>query len=260
MTGDDGREYSAGGPVVILTYPYSGSEVLTELLSASRHLACTSETGLLPTCQAAMRTWQAAEGRPAQSQLAIKSVRSLASAIITVIQAEAGARRWCETAFAQPAAASTFLQLFPTTTFLCLHSSLPRLLSEATARHPWGLGGTVFWQHALPHPGNGAATIAAYWASRTESLLTFEDEHPSSCVRLRQEDLIAEPAGTGRDVFERLGLDYADLRLLRRPAEPVQARTDPAHNGQRDFPADQIPENLLAKINELQARLQNSSP
>jgi hypothetical protein len=136
-TSEDSR-----GPVVVLSYAGAGAELLTRILSVSRSLACTSGTGLLPLCHSAAMTWQRAERRENDlSPLAVKSVRSLASMIIAVIQAQTGASRWCETALAPSAAAGTFLRLFPSTAFLCLHRRLSSVLSESLLAYPWGLGG-----------------------------------------------------------------------------------------------------------------------
>jgi len=238
----------------VLTYAHAGAELLTQALSASTSLACTSGTGLLPVCHAAVSTWQRLENRDGvPSALGIKSVRELARTMVTVIQAGAGASRWCETAITSAAAAGTFLQLFPTATFLCHHRSLRGVIAEGLRAYPWGLGGSPFWSYSGAHPGNNVATIAAYWAACTESLLEFQARHPQSCLRIRREDIIAAPDRAIGDVYLHLGLDTRDLAVMHQPREqsPTVSETSP----DPQVPADQIPPWLLSKINDMHTRL-----
>jgi hypothetical protein len=242
------------GPVIVLTYPHSGAEMLTHALSASRSLACTSGTGLVPLCHVAAAVWRQAEGHGASSALAITSIRTLANTMITVILAQAGAARWCETAFGHPAAAVTFLEVFPDATFVCLHRSLPGVLADGSAAYPWGLGDSPFWPYSAAHPGNNAATIAAYWAASTEPLLAFEAQHARSCLRVRNEDLAADPDRHVARIYLRLGLDIRDLHALPQPRHDREMDHLAVHPNLL-APADKIPAELLAKINELHSEL-----
>lgn len=245
-------------PIVILTYPHAGTELLTQLLSASPSLTCTSATGLLPVCHDALNTWRQAEGRSGPpSALAAKSVRTLAATIIAVIQAREGKPRWCEVAYADPEIAQAFLRIFPDTTFLCLFRSMNQVLTEAIHAHPWGLGGTPLWAHAAAHPGNNAAAIAAYWTARTQALLEFESDHPGSCLRVRHEDLAADPQGQATVIFATLGLNDSQPAIRHEPlalAPPTAHGTDAAA-GHPTLPDNLIPPPLLARAGELHAAL-----
>lgn len=248
-----GARMELASPVVVITYPHSGAQLLTDMLAGSRSLACTSATGLLPLCHEAIGAWQQAEGRNGPpSPLAIKSVRSLVTTICLVIQAHAGARRWCETAFTSAEVARAFLRIFPDTTFLCFHRSLNGVFGEAIRDYPWGLGDSPFWAFSGGHPGNNAATIAAYWAARTESLLDLEAGNPDSCLRVRHEDLAVDRARQAREISEALGLDPNELAGLPEPEPPQPAA--PA-----DFrpavPVNRVPPGLLTRIRDLHARL-----
>jgi hypothetical protein len=244
-------------PVVVWTYALSGAELLIPMLSASGTLACTSATGLLPLCHEAIGTWQQVEGRDGPpSQLAITSVRTLATSMITVIQACTGATRWCETAFASTEVARTFLQVFPATKILCLHRSLRGVFGEAARSYPWGLGGSPLWPFAVGHPGNNAATIASYWANRTQDLLDFEAAYPGSSLRVRYEDLADDPDQQANEILAALGLDQGERTVWSEPSLPeaspeVITAPDP---GLR-IPADRIPPPLLAIIHDLHATL-----
>lgn len=248
----------SSAPIIVLTYAHTGTGLLSQLLSASPRLACTSATGLLPVCHDAISAWQQAEGRTGRpSALAIKSVRTLATAMITVIQACHGARRWCEIAYSGPEVAETFLQVFPAVRFLCLYRSMPGVLSEAVGAYPWGLGDSPFWAYSSSHPGNNVATIAAYWTVRSQALLDFESSHPGSCIRVRYEDLADDSGRRAAGIFDALGLDDGELARLREPARKGQYGTHEAalDTGESQFPVDRIPLALRSRAAEVSARL-----
>lgn len=244
------------GPVIVLTYAHSGAMNLMQALSTSRSLACTAGTGLLPLCDTAAATWQRVENRGAPaSPLALQSIRTLVATMTAVIQAGAGASRWCETAFVAPAAAETFLRIFPDTAFLCLHRSLRGVLAEAAAAYPWGLGGSPFWPYSAAHPGNNAETIGSYWAACAGQLLDFEASHPSSCLRVRYEDILADPHRRVDDILAHLGVSTRD------PMAPGGLPGLPGLTGQPDpgpeppLPTERMSPELLTQLRELHARL-----
>jgi hypothetical protein len=247
MTGN-----AAGGPVVVLSYPHAGAQLLGDALAANPGLACTTGTGVLPLCHSALAAWQAMEGRNAPpSALAVRSVRAMLDGMVTVARARSGAARWCEVAFASREAAETFLLIFPATTFVCLHRALPSLVSEAARLYPWGLGGTPFWPYAGPHLGNNLATIAAYWVASTEPLLEFEARHADRTLRMRYEDLAAD-AGRMADVvcgFAGLAPTGPRLAGISSPA------ASPAGIDLADSLPRQLPGQLRSRIDALNARL-----
>jgi hypothetical protein len=247
----EASQRSRSGPVIILTYAHAGAEQLSGSLAQSAPLACTTSTGILPLCDMAAAVWRKIENRgTAPSALAVKSIRALATTMMATIQSADGSHRWCETALTAPAAAGTFLQIFPETTFLCFHRSLEGVLGEAMATYPAGLGGSPFWRYSGGHPGNNVATIAAYWAACTEALLDFEDQHPRSCLRVRREDLATGHHHQLRRVLTYLGLDdHGQPPLTLTTIIPDLTEATLA------MLTRHIPAQLLAKVNELHARL-----
>jgi hypothetical protein len=252
---------SAHEVIIILTYPHAGDQQLRDVLSANQSVTCTCSTGLLPLCHSAMTTWQNVEARnTVPSQVAIKSVRSLVSTMLAVIRSGTGATRYCETAYATPAVAESFLRVFADTTFICLHRRLLAVLGEAAAAYPWGLGGSPFWYYSGSHPGNNLATIAAYWIAHTRELLDFEAAHPQSCVRLRYEDLDTYPPGNKAELFARLGLGADRISFPYSPNDQQQAVTTSRGDGldpqlSLNTPLERIPPALRTQVNDLQGRL-----
>lgn len=238
-----GREQ---GPVIVLAYPGSGAGDLHHLLGRSKDLCCTSGTGLLPLCEVAAATWRRIDGRDgALAPLALASIRALAGGLISVAQATRGGSRWCEIAFSPPDGAEVFLQLYPAVRVLCLHRSCAEVVQAGVLAHPWGIAGTAFAAFAPAFPASPAAAIAAFWASRTEQLLHFEDAHPGSSMRVRHEGLAGEPDQAAAAISAFLDLDL--------PRAGILARDDqPALDGLGKLDAGQIPPPLLARVNELQ--------
>ncbi len=252
----EASRWGRNGPIIVLAYPHSGAGLLQEMLAENRSLTCTSGTGVVPLCRAALGTWRVVDGNTAPSPLAIKSVRALAGTLITAIQAGAGSSRWCEVASAAPEAADDFLEVFPETAFVCLHRGLPGVLAEGMAAYPWGLGGSPFWPFAASYPGNSVAAIAAYWAVWTEQLIDFEARHHARCIRVRCEDLSVDADRVADAVFGFLGLDagvpYVPRSHVARCKEGDGARIAGALR--------HLPDTLRQKVSEMNARLGYSSP
>lgn len=241
-------------PVIVLTYPHAGAELLAGGLAASRTLTVTSATGILPLCHDAIAAWQQVDRRAGPpSPLAIKSVRTLAATLITTIQAQTGGPRWCEIAYSSPAAAGTFLRIVPGTTFLCLHRDLNGVFADALQANPWGLGDSVLWPYAADHPGNHVATIAAYWVDRTQALLEFEEAHPESCVRVRYEGLVEDPEPVIAAALKTIGVEVDDLQAIRLPASEREAVGQAG--AYPELPYDWMPPGLEDRIRELRTEL-----
>jgi len=241
------------GPVIVLTYAHSGFGLLRSLLARHPDLACTSGTGVLPLCEQAAAAWRTADGQAAgpPPPLAAASIRNLVGTIITAVLCAEGKRRWCEISTAEPAAAKTFLQLFPATRVLCLHRSCPDVVYAAVHASPWGPAGPAIAPFVSAHPASAAAALTAYWTARAGRLLAFERAHPGACHRVRYEDL-SGGSGSGLDAF--LGLDDPV------PVEPGRADASAAtptdaHDPPAGFPVGQIPPGLLEQANSLMVEL-----
>lgn len=245
---------AGNGPVIVLSYAYSGADHVQNALAAGAELACTSGTGIIPLCSAAAETWRRIEGQHGAglSRLAAGSIRVLATVQVTMILASAGQSRWCELASVAPAAAEPFLQLFPQARFVCVYRSCPDVIRAGVQASPWGLHGQSFAPYLLAHSGNSVAALAAYWANSTEQLLSFEQANREASLRIRYEDVAAFPDQALRTVRAELklsdkGNDSTNLarRMLAQPdpIPPVQV------------PAELIPEPLRQRISDLHAKL-----
>jgi hypothetical protein len=245
-------------PVIVLTYAHAGSERLQHRLASRSTLACTSGTGLLPLLEQAATTWRGIDGHGGPlSPLAASSLRAMADAMITSILFRTGETRWCEIAQAPAMYAGTFLKLYDTAKFVCLHRNCPDVIRAGVQANPWGLADSPFGPFAAAYPGSSVAAIAAYWAAFTESLLEFEAAHPRACHRVRYEDLVDDPHDVTDRISAFLGLGPDDAPAPGRPGDDaVPAGTrDLAPDAGSRVPTSKIPQPLEARVNELLVRL-----
>jgi hypothetical protein len=237
-------------PIIVLTFPHSGSEALSDLLASSGAISCTARTGLLPMCQSVASTWQRLNQRHELTALAVSSIRALVTSMAITHAADSGASRWCETSVNGPVPAATFLKAFPKTSFICLHRRCDEAISAALRGHSQGSAETAAWPGLPVDQENSLAALCMFWAESTRALLDFQRAHPQSSLPLRREDLDAGEPGQLNRVWSFLGLDAPDstIRPRRHPA-PVQSAA------RIEFSADRLPSRLRTLINDLHAEL-----
>jgi hypothetical protein len=257
----DRPDPGSAAPVILLTYAYAGGGQVQELLDRDPSLACTAGTGILATCHQAAMTWRLIEGLDEDeplSRLALASVRALATGMLTTITARVGVPRWCETVTVEPDSAQTFLELFPGTRFICVHRACPDVIFAITRASPWGLADRGFAAYTVTHPASTVAALAAWWADYAGALLGFEQAHPQACLRVRYEDIFAEPDATNSAIRTFLQLDRGSATPgLATPTEPPAPPRDdlgPPGCGAQ-MPAAQLQPQLAARINAIQQLL-----
>jgi len=254
------RQAPADGPIVVLTYSFSGWRRLQAVLERVPELACTAGTGVLGMCDMAARAWVNVEEGDGEhlSSLAARSIRAMVIAMMTVmVTRSSGARRWCETATAEPAAAETFLRIVPGTQFLCLHRSCPDVVRAVLGSSPWGIIGGPFTPYLQAYPANAAAAIAACWADSAGQLLDFESRHPGSALRVRYEDLAGDLAATSQAISDFTGMTPASA--VPRPAGDDlpggAAGGDDSAGPDAGFPVAELPPQLIHRISHLHEQL-----
>lgn len=247
----------ATAPVIVLTYGFAGGRKMLDLLEREPDLACTTGTGILPACSALADAWSQAEDRQGKpvSALAASSIRSVVGGMLTIIIARTGRRRWCETAAAEPAAAETFLTVFPETRFLCLHRACPDVVYAAVKASPWGVSGPGFAAHLAAQPSSTAAALAAWWAGHAGWVAEFENRNPQACMRVRYEDLALSPGSTASAIRDFLGLAPGpdDGGIPGPGGQPPTGADAPGCGA--DFPVGQLPPRLVDQVNALHERL-----
>ena len=239
------------GPVIMLSYAYSGAEHVQRALAAGTELACTSGTGIIPQCGLAAEAWRRIEDNDPGAM--VSTVRGLVTAQVTAILASAGKSRWCELSIASPAVTQPFLQIFPHTAFICVHRRCLDVIRTWIHASPWGLQGQGMAPYLVSHPGNSVAALAAYWATSTEELLTFEQASSRSTLRVRYEDIATRPGEVVATARAWLGLSGSTGDSLLEQADPPE----PTAPGGDEVPVEWIPAPLRRRVNILNAELGN---
>lgn len=246
----------ASGPVLVLTYGFAGGQRLQDLLRSEPTLGCTTRTGILSAALNAAEAWSRAEDSVGDqmSALAASSVKALITPMLAIIRARTGGTRWCETA-TDSFAAAVFLRFFPDTRVICLHRACPDVAYAVLAANPWGICGPVYARHLAAYPASTAAALAAWWVDQAGPLADFEAGHPHACMRVRYEDIVADPGQALTAIRGFIGLEPASAI----PAANATAWTPsagPAAPGcGADFPADQLPPQLASQVDALHVRL-----
>src|ERR1700759_3064019 len=204
----------ADEPVLVLTCGRSGSTLLRFILDAHPKLACPPEPRIADLCAQMGTTWNLLEGppaaaRPGLSGLATKSVRNWVTTAFGTYLIQAGKSRWCEKSIGAADSAGRFLTLFPKTRFICLYPDCLDVIDSVLEACPFGLRGYGLEQFAAAHVGNSVAAVADYWGTHTRSIIDFEKQHPDQCVRVRYEDLVADPDAESTRIFTFLGEEPA---------------------------------------------------
>jgi hypothetical protein len=197
-------------PVVVLTCARSGSTLLRFLLDSHPELACPPETGVVDMCTRLGVVSMLLDGppagpRPGLTGLAAASIRSWVSVTFGTYLMRAEKARWCDKSLGSAESAHRFLDLFPETKFVCLYRHCTDVIDSFLEACPFGLRGYGIDPFAAAHPGNSVAAVADYWVTHTRAIIEFEQAHPDHCLRLRYEDLVADPEGQADRLFAFLG-------------------------------------------------------
>jgi sulfotransferase family protein len=264
-----GPELRTDEPVIVLTCARSGSTLLRFVLDSHPALACPAETAIVDLCsRMGILAELLASGDPAAMPAAADATRTWVRAMFGAYLSRAGKSRWCEKSLGSAAAAEEFIGLFPKARFICLYRSSMDVVDSVHEACPWGLHGYGLEPFAAAHSGNTVAAVADYWVCQTRPILEFEQAHPEICLRVRYEDLTAEPAATARRIFAFLGEPDAPVvaagflterRDLSGPAdhkiwETTRVHADSVGRGIR-VPVAAVPPAILALVNELHGEL-----
>jgi hypothetical protein len=133
---------------------------------------------------------------------------------------------------------------------------------------PWGLSGYGFDAYIAATPGNAVTALASFWTDNVRATLAVEERFPDACLRLRYEDLVADPEATAAAAFEFLGVParpgiaeacFSAERERFGPADykiwyTSQITSDSVGRGW-SVPSGMIAPQLLEVMNELSGRL-----
>ncbi len=206
-----------GDPVFVLCNGRSGSTLLRFLLDAHPDLACPPETNLPGLCVQLATVWSLIEAAPLSANrgdeppdippAAIAGVRDTLDRMVGSYLTRRGKKRYCDKSLGTARFAELLMRVYPDARFVCMHRHPMDVIASGAEACPWGLNGYGFDPYIAATPGNAVMALASFWADNTRATLAAEERFADKCLRVRYEDLVAEPEGTAAAVFEFLGVD-----------------------------------------------------
>jgi hypothetical protein len=265
-------------PVFVLCNGRSGSTLLRFVLDAHPDLACPPETNLPGLCVQLATVWSLIEGAPLSAnrgdeppeipEAAIVGVRETMDRMVGSYLARRGKKRYCDKSLGTARFAPLLRRVYPHARFICLYRHPMDVIASGTEACPWGLNGYGFDPYIAATPGNAVLALANFWADNVQATLAAEESFPDVCLRLRYEDLVADPEATAAALYEFLGVPAAPgitetiFSADRERFGPADYKiwytsqiTDDSVGRGWSVPAAMIAPQLLGVMNEISGRL-----
>jgi len=208
--------YSFGDPVFVLCSGRSGSTLLRFLLDAHPDLACPPETNVPALCAQLATVWSLIEGAPLSvnrgdepplvPDTAIAGIRATMNMMVGSYLERRGKKRYCDKSLGTARFADLLQRVYPGARFLCLYRHPMDVIASGMEACPWGLNGYGFDPYIATTPGNAVLALARFWADNTAETLMAEERFGERCLRVRYEDLVADPEETATAIFAFLGV------------------------------------------------------
>jgi hypothetical protein len=152
--------------------------------------------------------------------------------------------------------------VFPEVRVVLVFRHVMDTIASGIEASPWGFQAYGYTPYVRASPGNAVAALAAYWLDHVTQALSWEEEHPASCHRVRYEDLVLAPETILAGIERFLGVQE-DLSILgaafdreppRGPGDYKVDFTTGVHSqaighGKR-VPVTMLPPPLLKALNE----------
>jgi protein-tyrosine sulfotransferase len=265
-------------PVFVLCNGRSGSTLLRFVLDAHPDLACPPETNLPVLCVQLATVWSLIEAAPLSAtrgdeppeipEAAIAGVRETMDRMVGSYLTRRGKKQYCDKSLGTARYAPLLRRVYPEARFICLYRHPMDVIASGREACPWGLNGYGFDPYVAASPGNAVMALANFWTDNVQATLAAEDRFPDACLRLRYEDLVADPEATAAAVFEFLGVSAAPgiteacFSADRERFGPADHKiwytsqiTDDSVGRGWSVPAAMIAPQLLGVMNELSGRL-----
>jgi hypothetical protein len=208
---------SFADPVFVLCNGRSGSTLLRFLLDAHPDLACPPETNLPVLCAQLATVWSLIEGAPLATNrgdeppvipnAAIAGIRDTMDRMVGSYLLRRGKKRYCDKSLGAARFADLLLRVYPGAKFICLYRHPMDVIASGIESCPFGLNGYGFDSYISSTPGNTVMALARFWVDNATETLSAEERLSEQCIRVRYEDIVADPEGAAERIFTFLGVD-----------------------------------------------------
>jgi len=219
----DGRP----APAFIACGARSGSTLLRWLIDSHPQLSCPGESDLALLLERFIRSATALSSPPPTDEgPVVARARAAADALIAAHLNVAGKERLCDKSLSNALHLELLATAWPDARFVLLHRQPMDFVMSAIDGSPWGLSGYGFGEWAQRSPTDTVVAMVGYWLDRTRRLLAFEERFADRCLRLRYEDLVANPEAALAGIWQLLAVPP-----LPEPARAAFAAPHHGHGG-----------------------------
>jgi hypothetical protein len=200
------RPASQVAPIFIVGCQRSGTSLVRRIVDSHSRIACPPESKFLLPLAQVLRDDQAMRGLASMGYERDAFVASLAAYVDGLFLGYASAKgkaRWADKTPNYVDCLDEIWELFaPSASFiLVVRHGLDVAYSLSGARRDF----PAISAHVSRAGGDRVLGAAGFWRDQNEKLETFRQAHPEACVRVRYEDLTADPESVLPSVFAFLG-------------------------------------------------------
>jgi len=96
-------------------------------------------------------------------------------------------------------------QVFPDVRCILAFRHVMDTIASGIEASPWGFQAYGYAPYVQSNPGNSVAALGSYWLHHVTQALEWERRNPDACLRVRYEDLVAQPDVKVQEIQRFLG-------------------------------------------------------
>ncbi len=218
----------------VLSLPRTGSTLLRLLLDSHPQVYCPDELNLGRLVHALSSTQEGLTEPPNPSGPAMADIdpaspaavatRQIVGDMLAAAAATRGKTLWCDKSPSNLEHVPVIERIFPEARYLVLHRHALDFAMSCLRFSTYGFFLTVVDDYVRKDHRNFLRALLQAWNDKTAELLEFERRHAGRCLRLRYEDLVAEPAAILERVCDFLGVERVPDLAKRVFSSPHQQR------------------------------------
>jgi hypothetical protein len=211
----------SGRPVFIIGSPRSGSTILAWSLAQHEDFWTSSESHflwpLLGGSDHISKTFQTYKNWPGGSWLSVEKVEYdeflgfLGVGFDVLFSSRSGGKRWIDQTPYYAYMVDVLTQMFPGALFLHIlrdgRKVVNSMVNFSNALHP-SVQMDFVNSGRMPKWANDFRVACREWRSSVEAAMDFTERNSKSCLTVKYERLVADPAAAFADIFRFLGTDF----------------------------------------------------
>jgi protein-tyrosine sulfotransferase len=217
-TGNGRRERDSLPPGFIVCAARSGSTLLRLILNGHPEVACPPETNLGDvfltiafSVAAVSDNYQAQPGAFGSHEEVRRRTAAICQDVGDRIMGEyasaAGKRMWVEKSLGALSHIELLAYTYPEALFVCLYRQCADTIASLHEACAWRYDSFGVLPYVKADPAvNLVQSLALYWCDHVARMQSFEDANPGRTLRVRYEDLVADPEETVTRIFAFLGV------------------------------------------------------